>query len=95
MTETVDGFSAWGKDIGGYSSNPTLAKENEAKFHHSTGGMKKDADGNPTTEVEFAALNDKGYDWWQKRLVIEDPVYCADQAFGVGAWIETLSKYKA
>ena len=23
MTCTADGFSAWGKDIGGYSSNPT------------------------------------------------------------------------
>ncbi|MBQ0126069.1 MAG: hypothetical protein KBS59_07105, partial [Clostridiales bacterium] len=33
MTCTVDGFSAWGKDIGGYSSNPTVAEGTEAKFN--------------------------------------------------------------
>ncbi|MBQ6672543.1 MAG: hypothetical protein IJM73_04910, partial [Spirochaetales bacterium] len=38
ITEFVDGFSAWGKDIGGYSSNPKLAADNEAKYNHSTGG---------------------------------------------------------
>lgn len=94
MTETVDGFSAWGKDIGGYSSNPQLALDNEAKYHHSTGGMKKDAQGNPTSEVEFKALNDKGFDWWESRLVIEDPAYCASVAFTVGSWIELLDKAK-
>lgn len=93
MTEEVDGFSAWGKDIGGYSSNPVLAQANEEKYHHSTGGMKKDGDGNPTSEVEFAALNDKGFDWWKSRLVIEDPEYCASVAFTVGSWIELLDKY--
>lgn len=93
MTETVDGFSAWGKDIGGYSSNPTLAAENEAKYNHSVGGMKKDENGKPTTEVQFAALNDKGFDWWQSRLVIEDPEYCASVAFTVGSWIELLDKW--
>ena len=59
MTCTADGFSAWGKDIGGYSSNPEVAAENEAIFHHKTGGMAEDG-----TTVEFAALNDHGYDWW-------------------------------
>lgn len=88
MTETVDGFSAWGKDIGGYSSNPTLATANEEKYHHSTGGM----DG---TTVKFAALNDKGFSWWKDRLVIEDPEYCASVAFTVGSWIELLDKYSA
>ena len=29
MTCTADGFSAWGKDIGGYSSNPEVAAEND------------------------------------------------------------------
>lgn len=86
MTETVDGFSAWGKDIGGYSSNPTLAADNEAKYHHSTGGNT--AEGGP-----FPALNDKGFDWWESRLVIEDPEYCASVAFTVGSWIELLDKY--
>ncbi|MBQ0125209.1 MAG: hypothetical protein KBS59_02670, partial [Clostridiales bacterium] len=38
MTCTVDGFSAWGKDIGGYSSNPTVAEGTEAKFNHKADG---------------------------------------------------------
>ena len=90
MVETVDGFSAWGKDIGGYSSNPELAKANEEKYHHSIGGMAADG-----TTVQFEALNDKGFDWWKGRLVIEDPEYCASVAFTVGSWIELLDKYKA
>ncbi|MBQ7145696.1 MAG: hypothetical protein IJR95_02885 [Lachnospiraceae bacterium] len=83
MTCTVDGFSAWGKDIGGYSSNPTVAKGTEEKFNHSTSGG-----------TEFPVLNDKGFDWWKDKLVIEDPEYCAKVAFTVGSWIEMLSKYK-
>ena len=59
MTCTADGFSAWGKDMGGYSSNPLVAEETENNFHHSTGGMADDG-----TTVEFAAKNDRGYDWW-------------------------------
>ena len=86
MTETVDGFSAWGKDIGGYSSNPEVITANEEKFHHSTGGDT--ADGGP-----FKALNDKGYEWWKSKLVIEDPAYCASVAFTVGSWIEMLTKF--
>ena len=39
MTCTEDGFSAWGKDMGGYSSNPTVMAENEETYHHQTGGM--------------------------------------------------------
>ena len=90
MTCTADGFSAWGKDIGGYSSNPLVAAENEEIFHHQTGGMAEDG-----TTVEFAALNDAGYDWWTTdgKLVLEDPEYCASVSFTVGSWIETLDKY--
>ena len=90
MTCTADGFSAWGKDIGGYSSNPEVAAENEEIYHHQTGGMAEDG-----TTVEFDALNDRGYDWWvgDGQLVLEDPEYCADVAFTVGSWIETLDKY--
>lgn len=40
MTCTVDGFSAWGKDIGGYSSNPTVAQGTEAKYNHTADGDK-------------------------------------------------------
>ena len=86
MTCTVDGFSAWGKDIGGYSSNPTVAAGTEEKYHHSTGGNKEDG--------TYPALNDRGFDWWEEKLVIEDPVYCAEVAFTVGSWIELLDKYK-
>ena len=92
MTCTADGFSAWGKDIGGYSSNPLVAAENEEIFHHQTGGMAEDG-----TTVEYAALNDHGYDWWtnEGKLVLEDPEYCASVSFTVGSWIEMLDKYSA
>ena len=92
MTCTADGFSAWGKDIGGYSSNPNVAAENEEIYHHETGGMAEDG-----TTVEFAALNDHGYDWWVNdgKLVLEDPEYCASVSFTVGSWIEMLDKYSA
>ncbi len=90
ITCTVDGFSAWGKDMGGYSSNPNVAKGTEEKYGHSKGGM------NEAGEVEFECKNDRGYDWWvnQGMLVIEDPEYCASVAFTVGSWIEMLTKYK-
>ena len=92
MTCTADGFSAWGKDIGGYSSNPNVAAENEEIFQHQTGGMAEDG-----TTVEYAALNDHGYDWWtnEGKLVLEDPEYCASVSFTVGSWIEMLDKYSA
>ena len=92
MTCTADGFSAWGKDIGGYSSNPEVAAENEAIYHHETGGMAEDG-----TTVEYAALNDHGCDWWtnEGKLVLEDPEYCASVSFTVGSWIEMLDKYSA
>ena len=92
MTCTADGFSAWGKDIGGYSSNPEVAAENEAIHHHETGGMAEVG-----TTVGYAALNDHGYDWWtnEGKLVLEDPEYCASVSFTVGSWIEMLDKYSA
>ena len=90
MVNTADGFSAWGKDIGGYSSNPDVAAETEAIYQHQTGGMAEDG-----VTVVFPALNDRGGDWWLSgdRLVIEDPAYCASVSFTVGSWIEMLSKY--
>ena len=90
ITCTVDGFSAWGKDMGGYSSNPVVAAGTEEKFGHSQGGF---VDGVDT----FPNKNDRGYDWWTTtgKLVLEDPEYCADAAFTVGSWIEMLDKYSA
>ena len=88
MTCTVDGFSAWGKDMGGYSSNPTVAAGTEEKYHHQEGGY---VDGVNT----FDCKNDRGYEWWADKLVLEDPEYCASVAFTVGSWIEVLDKYSA
>ena len=90
MTCTEDGFSAWGKDMGGYSSNPTVMAENEETYHHQTGGMAEDG-----VTVQFPAKNDRGYDWWTTdgKLVLEDPEYCASVAFTVGSWVEMLTKY--
>lgn len=89
MTCTEDGFSAWGKDMGGYSSNPEVAAAIEATYHHSKGGV------NDAGEIEFEAKNDRGYDWWttEGKLVLEDPEYCASVSFTVGNWIELLTKY--
>ena len=90
MTCTTDGFSAWGKDMGGYSANPVVLAKNEAIYNHKTGGAATKDD--PT---EYPAKNDRGYEWWinDGKLVIEDPEYCASVAFTVGSWIETLTKY--
>lgn len=89
LTCTEDGFSAWGKDMGGYSSNPKVAEQIEATYNHAKGGY------NDAGEDAFPAKDDRGYDWWTTtgELVLEDPEYCADAAFGVGSWIETLTKY--
>ena len=88
MTCTEDGFSAWGKDIGGYSSNPLVAEATEATRNHKQGGY---VDGVNT----FECKNARGYAWWTTtgKLVLEDPEYCASVAFTVGSWIEMLTKY--
>jgi hypothetical protein len=89
MTCTEDGFSAWGKDMGGYSSNPEVAAAVEETYQHSKGGV------NEAGETEFEAKNDRGYEWWttEGKLVLEDPEYCASVSFTVGNWIELLTKY--
>ncbi len=86
MTCTEAGFEAWGKDMGGYSSNPKVAAEIEEKFQRSQSGGEK-----------FPAKNDRGYDWWtaegEGELVLEDPVYCSEVSFTVGSWIDVLDHY--
>lgn len=81
MTTTHDGFAAWGKDMGGYSANPACMQD------HSQDGY---VDGVNT----FDAKNDRGYDWWISadggRLVVEDPVYCAQVSFDLGDWIDMI-----
>ncbi len=80
----IAGFSAWGADMGGYSSNPDLAALNETVYNHKTAGG-----------LQFDCKNDRGYEWWTTtgKLVLEDPEYCAEVAFTVGSWIELLTKY--
>lgn len=89
MTCTEDGFSAWGKDMGGYSANPEVAAAIEKTYNHSHGGYGEDG------TVMFEAKNDRGYEWWttEGKLVLEDPQYCASVSFTVGSWIELLTKY--
>ena len=89
MTCTEDGFSAWGKDMGGYSSNPKVMEETEKIYGHSKGGY------NDKGENEFDSKNDRGYEWWTTdgELVLEDPEYCAHVSYTVGSWIELLTKY--
>lgn len=89
LTCTEDGFSPWGKDMGGYSANPDVAEAIEATYNHSKGGY------NEAGELVFASENDRGYDWWTTdgKLVLEDPEYCASVSFTVGSWIEMLGRY--
>ena len=89
MTCTEDGFSAWGKDMGGYSANPEVAAAIEETYHHSKGGY------NEAGEDVYPCKDDRGYDWWTTdgELVLEDPDYCASVSFTVGSWIELLTKY--
>lgn len=77
MTCTVDGFSAWGKDMGGYSSNPTVALGTEEQYQHKVKQGDKGYD----------------WWVGEGKLVLEDPEYCSSVAFTVGSWIEMLTKY--
>ena len=77
MTCTVDGFSAWGKDMGGYSSNPTVAVATEEKYQHKANQGDQGYD----------------WWVGEGKLVLEDPEYCSSVAFTVGSWIEMLTKY--
>ena len=88
MTCTEKGFSAWGKDMGGYSSNPDVMTATEKTFNHAQGGYVDGVD-------KFPSKDDRGYAWWTTtgHLVLEDPEYCASVAFTVGSWIETLDKF--
>ena len=83
MVTQYEGFYPWGKDMGGYSANPSL------RLDHTQDGF---VDGIDTYPVK----NDRGYEWWTStgvyggRLVIENPVYASQTAFTVGEWISGL-----
>ena len=79
MTTSKEGFYPWGRDMGGYCSNPACNQE------HSKDGY---ADG---AEL-YPAKNDRGYDWWISpsggRLVVENPEYCAKVSAKLADWID-------
>jgi hypothetical protein len=81
MTTTQEGFSAWGKDMGGYSGNPICNQD------HSQDGFVDGVD-------VYPAKNDRGYEWWTSaeggRLVVEDPAYCAEVSFDLSDWIDMI-----
>ena len=83
MVTSKDGFQPWGKDMGGYSSNPSINQD------HSRDGYVDGVD-------KFPAKDDRGYSWWVSpdfgRLVIEETDYCAGVQFSVGLWIDSLKK---
>ena len=83
MVTSKDGFQPWGKDMGGYSSNPSINQD------HSRDGYVDGVD-------KFPAKDDRGYSWWVSpdfgRLVIEETDYCASVQFSVGLWIDSLKK---
>lgn len=84
ITCTIDGFSAWGKDMGSYTCNRLVAREIEAIYHHST-------------DDPFSVGNIPDLEWWenQSRLVAIDPEYCASVDFTFGSWIDLLTRYEA
>ena len=85
MTTTQEGFSAWGKDMGGYSANPACNQD------HSQDGF---VDGVDT----YPAKNDRGFAWWTAadggQLVVESPAYCAQVSFDLGDWIDIIVSNK-
>ncbi len=85
MTTDKDGYVAWGKDIGSYSSNPSIMQD------HSTDRYVKGVD-------TFPVKNDKPFSWWSSdnggRLVIEDPAYCAKVAGQMSDWIDSNTNGK-
>ena len=60
MTCTEDGFSAWGKDMGGYSSNPTVAEAIEATYGHQKGGYVDGVDTFPAKDDQSGQAGARG-----------------------------------
>lgn len=89
MVTTVEGFHPWGKDVGGYSANPTINQD------HTQDGYDRE-----TGELLYPAINDKGYEWWigktagQGRLIVENHEYAAKVSFTVGEWIRRLEGFQ-
>ncbi len=79
MTTTQQGFAPWGKDIGGYSSNPVCNQD------HSNDGGTQFLALNDKGYDWWTNQTDNG-----GQMVIEDPQYCAQVSFYVGSWIDGL-----
>lgn len=82
LTTKFDGFSPWGRNLGGYCSNPDINQD------HSKDGYVNNLN-------TYPCKNDRGYDWWidqEKggKLVIEDPQYVANVNYSLGTWIDSL-----
>ena len=82
MTQTLDGFSAWGKDIGCYSTNPDIDKQNEEIHHHLRGGY--DEDGNLASALFVV---------WDSKSAYNLVIYIDDEFRSSGA--STLIVYEA
>lgn len=78
MTTQIEGFYPWGKDIGGYCSNPAVNQNHKL-------------DGFVDGKEMYPAKNDRGYTWWvdvnDGALVIENPAYCAKVSQKLSEWI--------
>ena len=77
MATTKEGFSAWGKDIGGWSSNPGINQD------HSNDG-KTDFPALNDKGYDWWLSDDGG------QLVLEDPVYAAQVAPVMSDWIDMI-----
>lgn len=82
MATTKEGFDAWGKDIGGWSSNPTINQD-----HTKEGGTKFPALNDKGHD--WWVSGDGG------ALVLEDPKYSSKVAADLGDWIDSNIGKKA
>lgn len=83
MTTQKEGFYPWGRDMGGYCSNPAVNQE------HSHDGYLDGVN-------VFPAKNDKGRDWWLSstggRLVVENPAYVAKYSARIFEWMDKFNR---
>ncbi|MEA4945104.1 MAG: hypothetical protein VB080_11790 [Propionicimonas sp.] len=77
MATTKEGFNAWGKDIGGWSSNPNINQD-----HTADGGTEFPA---LNDKGHDWWISDDG-----GRLVLEDPKYASEVAPVLGDWIDMI-----
>ena len=75
MTTTKEGFSPWGKDMGGYAPDPVCMQD-----HSHDGGDKFPA----KNDRGYDWWLNKG------KLVVEDPAYCASVSPKMSDWIDGI-----